>query len=66
MLVRIDPQTHQPIVTILKSKDLDTWLSPDSKHVHYAELEGAITNLRQVAIEFELLAGFKSGEGLTG
>ena len=60
MYVRLDAQTQKPTVTVFKAKDLDTGLSPDSKHVEFPELQAALGTLDELIEEFQRIAGFKT------
>ena len=53
-------ETQKPTVTVFKAKDLDTGLSPESKHVEFAELQAALGTLNALIEEFQRLAGFKT------
>jgi len=58
MYASFDPETKKPRVTVLKAKDVDTGLDPDSEHVEFAELVTALTTLPSLIEEFTRLAGF--------
>jgi len=60
MYSRMDPETKKPTVTVLKAKDLDTGLLPDTKHVEFEELRAALATLGGLIKDFQELAGFKT------
>ncbi len=45
MYMRTDVKNQRPVVTVLKAKDLDTGLLPNSKHIQFSELLSALTSL---------------------
>jgi hypothetical protein len=45
---------------VFKAKDVDTGLSPDSKHLEFAELQSALATLTELIEKFWHLAGFKT------
>jgi hypothetical protein len=48
MLLRVDPDTTTPTVTLFKAKDLDREALPDSKHLNFDELRTSLTMLTEV------------------
>jgi hypothetical protein len=59
MYFRLDLETQNPTVTVLKAKDLDTGFLLDTKHVEFAELVEALTTLDGLVKEFQHLVGFR-------
>src|SRR5687767_13115142 len=58
MLLRVEPNTGRPTITLFKAKDVDMAYSSESRHLEFTELRTALTTLTEVIEDFQASAGF--------
>ncbi len=58
ILVRLDLEKKQPVMTLSLPKDLDAIYSPGTRHLTLEEMKGALAALNRLIEEFQALTGY--------